>query len=167
MFTLDPQQSTPLVVQIVEGFRDLIQSGVLRPGAKAPSIRQFAHAHGVSVYTVVDAYDRLVALGYFVSRPHSGFFVRRRETPAPGSGARGQNYIFDSMWYLRRVFENRALRIKPGCGWLPGDWLFEDGLRRSLRGMAAEEVELGGYGEPKGFPLLRQLVRDLLAEQEI
>ena len=167
MFTLHPESSTPLVVQIVEGFGDLIQSGALRAGAKAPSIRQFAHAHGVSVYTVVDAYDRLVALGYFVSRPHSGFFVRRRESQVPGSGTRGQNYNFDSMWYLRRVFENRALRIKPGCGWLPGDWLFEEGLKRSLRGMAAEEVELGGYGEPKGFPLLRQLVRDLLTEQEI
>ena len=167
MFTLHPQSSTPLVVQIVEGFSELIQSGALRAGAKAPSIRQFAHAHGVSVYTVVDAYDRLVALGYFVSRPHSGFFVRRRENPAPGSGARGANHNFDSMWYLRRVFENRALRIKPGCGWLPGDWLFEEGLKRSLRSLAAEEVDLGGYGEPKGFLLLRQLVRDLLAEQEI
>lgn len=167
MFTLHPQSSTPLVVQIVEGFSDLIQSGALRVGAKAPSIRQFAHAHGVSVYTVVDAYDRLVALGYFVSRPHSGFFVRRRESPVPGSGVRGANYNFDSMWYLRRVFENRALRIKPGCGWLPSDWLFEEGLKRSLRSLAAEEVELGGYGDPKGFPLLRQLVRDLLAEQEI
>ena len=167
MFTLHPQSSTPLVVQIVEGFSDLIQGGALRAGAKAPSIRQFAHAHGVSVYTVVDAYDRLVALGYFVSRPHSGFFVRRRESPVQGSAARGVNYNFDSMWYLRRVFENRALRIKPGCGWLPGDWLFEEGLKRSLRSLAAEEVELGGYGEPKGFPLLRQLVRDLLAEQEI
>ena len=64
MFTLNPKSTSPLVVQIVEGFRDLIQSGNLRPGSKAPSIRQFAHAHGVSVYTVVDAYDRLVALGF-------------------------------------------------------------------------------------------------------
>lgn len=167
MFTLDPQQSTPLVVQIVEGFRDLIQSGALRPGAKAPSIRQFAHAHGVSVYTVVDAYDRLVAQGFFVSRPHSGFFVRRREVNANALRGQGTNYSFDSMWYLRRVFENRNLRMKPGCGWLPGEWLFEEGLRRSLRSLASEHVDLGGYGEPKGFPPLRQLVRDMLAEQEI
>ncbi len=171
MFSLNPKSTTPLVVQIVEGFRDLIQSANLRPGAKAPSIRQFAHAHGVSVYTVVDAYDRLVALGYFVSRPHSGFFVRQRETPARphpgGAPTESANYNFDSMWYLRRVFEARALRMKPGCGWLPGDWLFEEGLRRSLRTLAAENVDLGGYGEPKGFAPLRQLVRDLLAEQEI
>ena len=171
MFSLQPTSATPLVVQIVEGFRDLIASGSLRPGAKAPSIRQFAHAHGVSVYTVVDAYDRLVALGYFVSRPHSGFFVRQREGSqraiAAGESAEAPNYNFDSMWYLRRVFEARALKMKPGCGWLPGDWLFDEGLRRSLRHLASEGVELGGYGEPKGFLPLRQLVCDLLAEQEI
>ncbi|WP_127805011.1 PLP-dependent aminotransferase family protein [Hydrogenophaga sp. NH-16] len=171
MFSLNPKGATPLVVQIVEGFRAAIQSGGLRPGSKAPSIRQFAHAHGVSTYTVVDAYDRLVALGYFVSRPHSGFFVRQREAlarlSAGNAPAEAANYNFDSMWYLRRVFEARALRMKPGCGWLPGDWLFEEGMRRSLRTLAAENVDLGGYGEPKGFMPLRQLVRDLLAEQEI
>jgi DNA-binding transcriptional MocR family regulator len=167
MFSLNTQSPTPLVVQIVDGFRELIQSGSLRPGAKAPSIRQFAHAHGVSVYTVVDAYDRLVALGFFVSRPHSGFFVRRREVNAHAQAGAGPNHHFDSMWYLRRVFENRNLRMKPGCGWLPGEWLFEEGLRRSLRSLAADPVELGGYGEPKGFLPLRQLVRDMLAEQEI
>ncbi len=167
MFTLDSQHSTPLVTQIVEGYRGLIESGSLRPGAKAPSIRQFAHAHGVSVYTVVDAYDRLVALGYFVSRPHSGFFVRRREVLPITPGSAGAHFNFDSMWYLRRVFENRNLRMKPGCGWLPGEWLFEEGLRRSLRSLASDPVDLGGYGEPKGFLPLRQLVRDMLAEQEI
>ena len=61
MFCLNPQSSTPLVLQVVEGFRQLVEDGSLRAGAKLPSIRQFAHAHGVSVYTVVDAYDRLVA----------------------------------------------------------------------------------------------------------
>ena len=57
MFSLNPQASTPLVLQVVEGFRQLVEDGTLRAGAKLPSIRQFAHAHGVSVYTVVDAYE--------------------------------------------------------------------------------------------------------------
>jgi DNA-binding transcriptional MocR family regulator len=167
MFSLHPQSSTPLVLQIVEGFRLVIENGSLRAGSKAPSIRQFAHAHEVSVFTVVDAYDRLVAQGYFASRPHSGFFVKQR--PATDSGVPGQapNFSFDSMWYLRRIFENRALRMKPGCGWLPGDWLFQEGVRRSLRSLATDDMDFGGYGEPKGYPPLRQLVRDLLAEQEI
>jgi len=168
MLTLNPQSSTPLVLQIVTAFRRAIDEGELRAGSKAPSIRQFAHAHNVSVFTVVDAYDRLVAQGYFASRPHSGFFVKQRPTSSvtepPGHGP---NFSFDSMWYLRRIFENRALRMKPGCGWLPGDWLFQDGVRRGLRSLAADDVDVGGYGEPKGFLPLRQLVVEMLAEQEI
>ena len=167
MFTLAPQSPTPLVTQIVEGFRRLIEDGSMRAGAKAPSIRQFAHAHGVSVFTVVDAYDRLVAQGLFSSRPHSGFFVRQRQVADVAVPGHGPNFSFDSMWYLRRIFENRALKSKPGCGWLPSDWLFQDGVKRSLRTLAADEVDLGGYGEPKGYAPLRKLVRDLLAEQEI
>lgn len=167
MFSLNPQSSTPLVLQIVEGFRLIIQDGSLRAGSKAPSIRQFAHTQGVSVFTVVDAYDRLVAQGYFASRPHSGFFVKPRLIAEAGAAGHGPNFSFDSMWYLRRIFENRALRMKPGCGWLPSDYVFQEGMRRSLRSLAADNVDLGGYGEPKGFPPLRQLVCDLLAEQEI
>ncbi|MDB5778761.1 MAG: transcriptional regulator, GntR family [Polaromonas sp.] len=167
MFVLDPQSTVALVTQIVGGFRQMVDDGALRPGAKLPSIRQFAHAHGVSVYTVVDAYDRLVALGYFQSQANSGFFVRSRASPAAVPLGASSQYSFDSMWYLRRIFENRALRCKPGCGWLPGDWLFTEGMRRSLRNLAAEDVDLGGYGEPKGYPLLRQVVRDLLASREV
>lgn len=171
MLTLHPHSATPLVTQIVDGMRRLIEEGVLRAGTKVPSIRQFAHAHEVSVFTVVEAYDRLVAQGWLVSRPHSGFFVRRRMAATPGptplAAASGSAASFDAMWYLRKIFENRHLSMKPGCGWLPGEWLFEDGVRRSLRALAAEEIDLGGYGDPKGFPALRQWIREQLAEQEI
>lgn len=167
MFTLNPQSATPLVLQIVAGFCAAIDGGELRPGSKAPSIRQFAHAHNVSVFTVVDAYDRLVAQGYFASRPHSGFFVKQRPSSVTELPGPGPNFSFDSMWYLRRIFENRTLRMKPGCGWLPGDWLFQDGVRRGLRSLAADDVDLSGYGEPKGYLPLRKLVRELLSEQEI
>jgi DNA-binding transcriptional MocR family regulator len=167
MFTLDSHSPTPLVSQIVDGFRRLVEDGTLRAGAKLPSIRQFAASHEVSVYTVVDAYDRLVALGFFASRPHSGFFVRSRASGALAQTSTRGNYTFDSMWYMRRIFENRSLGSKPGCGWLPSDWLFGEGVKRSLRALAAEEVDLGGYGEPKGYPPLRQLVRDLLAEHQV
>jgi DNA-binding transcriptional MocR family regulator len=167
MFALNPKSSVPLVTQIVGGFRQMVDDGALRAGAKLPSIRQFAHAHGVSVYTVVDAYDRLVALGYFLSQAHSGFFVRSRASQGTSALSGMAQYSFDSMWYLRSIFENRALRSKPGCGWLPGDWLFGEGVRRSLRNLATEDVDLGGYGEPKGYLPLRQVVRDLLASREV
>lgn len=168
MLQLQPQSPVPLVTQIVDGLRLQIEEGALRAGTKLPSIRQFAHGHAVSVFTVVEAYDRLVAQGFLVSRPHSGFFVRQRATqggPAAAHAVRSEG--FDSMWYLRKIFENRHLAIKAGCGWLPSDWLFEDGLRRGLRMLAADDADLGGYGDPKGFPPLRQLIVTALAEQEV
>ena len=85
MFVLDPKSTTPLVTQIVTGFRQMVDDGSLRAGAKAPSIRQFAHAHGVSVYTVVDAYDRLVALGMKGTPGDDTCCARHNH----GAGARG------------------------------------------------------------------------------
>lgn len=170
MLSLQPASAVPLVTQIVEGLAAQIEQGALRAGTKVPSIRQFAHAHQVSVFTVVEAFDRLVAQGWLVSRPHSGFFVRRRSAPAPLAAqpaAQAGAQAFDAMWYLRKIFESRHLAIKAGCGWLPGDWLFEEGLRRALRTLAADDAALGGYGDPKGYPPLRQFIAEAFAEQEV
>lgn len=167
MLTLDPQAAKPLVTQIVEALGRQIDEAALREGAKLPSIRQFAQAHGVSVFTVVEAYDRLVAQGYLVSRPHSGFFVRRRAAADAAEPVATAPQGFDSAWYLRRIFEHRHLAVKAGCGWLPGHWLFEDGLRRGLRALAADDADLGGYGDPKGYPPLRQAICEALAEQQV
>lgn len=167
MLILSPQSPTPLVTQIVEGLRRLIVEQSLRPGAKLPSIRAFAASHGVSVFTVVEAYDRLVAQGWLVSRTNAGFFVKRRgDAPAAGEAPR-PDLRFDARWYLQQIFESRSLSLKPGCGWLPNDWLFEEGVRRSLRQLATDGAELGGYGLPHGHLALRLLIAESLAEQQI
>ena len=169
MFTLEAHTSVPLVQQIVSNFINLIEENKLRAGAKLPSIRQFAKSHAVSVFTVADAYDRLVAQGYLVSRANTGFFVRRTafvDTPSAEGGIR-RRAPFDSMWCLREVFENRGLALKPGCGWLPDTWLFKEGVQRGFRALAADGNDLGGYGDPLGYKPLRQVIRDLMSEQEI
>ena len=166
MLVLHPQSSTPLVSQIVDGLRRLIAEQMLKPGTKLPSIRAFAASHGVSVFTVVEAYDRLVAQGWLVSRTQSGFFVRRRGSEAPGEPP-VPDLRFDARWYLQQIFESRGLSLKPGCGWLPNDWLFEDGLRRSLRQLATDGVEIGGYGLPHGHLALRLWIAESLAERQI
>ena len=68
MFELHPDSSTPLVNQIIDGLRELIDNQTLKPGAKVPSIRAFTASYSVSTFTVVEAYDRLVAQGLLVSR---------------------------------------------------------------------------------------------------
>src|SRR5947208_14015692 len=110
MFALKPDAPTPLVSQIVDGFRRLIADRALKPGAKLPSIRAFAASHNVSVFTVVEAYDRLVAQGWLASRANAGFFVKRRSGDVAAAGeAPRPDLRFDARWYLKQIFENRNL----------------------------------------------------------
>jgi DNA-binding transcriptional MocR family regulator len=167
MFTLLPDSPIPLVSQIVDGLRQRIADQILKPGAKLPSIRAFAASHNVSVFTVVEAYDRLVAQGWLVSRANAGFFEKRRAGEPAAGDAHANDPRFDARWYLKQIFENRHLAIKAGCGWLPHEWLFEEGVRRSLRQLSSEGVDLGGYGSPFGLAALRQLIAESLAEHQI
>jgi DNA-binding transcriptional MocR family regulator len=170
MLTLHPESATPLVTQIVDGLKRLIAEGALKAGAKLPSIRALAASHGVSVFTVVEAYDRLVAQGWLTSKAHAGFFVKRRSdivVPEQPAAPAPRDLHFDGRWYLQHIFESRGLALKAGCGWLPHDWLFEDGVRRSLRHLASDGVELGGYGLPHGHLELRRLIAEGLAEHQI
>ena len=168
MLELRPDSTTPLVNQIIDGLRGLIDTQTLKPGAKVPSIRAFAATYSVSTFTVVEAYDRLVAQGLLVSRGNAGFFVNRSagevlekqgHTPDPARPT------FNSEWYLQQIFETRQLAYKPGCGWLPNDWMFEDGLRRGLRQVAGSPLELTGYGDPMGLPELRALTAQNLQQE--
>ncbi|MEI2414807.1 PLP-dependent aminotransferase family protein [Orrella sp. JC864] len=167
MLTLRPDSATPLVNQIVEGLRALIETQALKHGAKLPSIRAFAASHAVSAFTVVEAYDRLVAQGLLTSRANMGFFVNRPAGGAAGTAeAAPAQPEFNTDWYLRQIFENRELAIKPGCGWLPHDWMFEEGVRRGMRQVAAGRLPLSGYGDPMGLPALRTLTAQNLATDQ-
>src|SRR6202046_3326670 len=74
-----------LVDQLVQWGRRRIDERVFRPGMRMPSIRKLAEDKGVSRFTVVEAYERLVAHGYLDSRRGSGFYVRERlAAPMPG-----------------------------------------------------------------------------------
>ena len=73
--TLTQSGEEPLVEQIVAGIKRQIDDRHLRPGTKLPSIRNFAESHKVSRFTVVEAYDRLVAMGYLASRRGAGFYT--------------------------------------------------------------------------------------------
>jgi len=170
MFSLDPGSQKPLVQQIVEHFQTLIKEEKLLSGMKIPSIRNFAEAHGVSVSTVVDAYDRLVAEGFLVPRQNAGFYVRSFQAGQYLSGDVGKqsDVRFDSKWMLRRIWENSTTDFNPGCGWLPEQWMDDEGLRRNLRNVSNHSSgSMTGYGSRKGYLPLRWKISDWLNEHEI
>lgn len=130
------------------------------PGARLRSVRAQAQAMEVSVSTVVEAYERLAAEGVIVARPGSGFYVAGPVAPLALSSIwpRPEREV-DPLWISRQSLESDAAVLKPGCGWLPSDWLYEDGMRRALRTLArAATLELTDYATPLGHPELRRFI---------
>src|ERR1700680_4249585 len=85
--TVSQNSGQPLADQIVAGIKRQIDDRHLRPGTKLPSIRNFAQSYSVSRFTVVEAYDRLVAMGCLQSRRGAGFYTAPAPAPAEATHA--------------------------------------------------------------------------------
>lgn len=68
--------SDSLYIHLYKCLKNDILSGVLTPGAKLPSKRSFAKNLGISVITVENAYEQLIAEGYVYSIPKRVFRSR-------------------------------------------------------------------------------------------
>jgi DNA-binding transcriptional MocR family regulator len=130
VFELTRNTSVPLVDQIVERVSKLIEHGQLAPGARLPSIRKLAKLLGASPFTVVDAYDRLVARGLIESRAGRGFFASPRRATSSlvaieASPDFGGDPGADALSLARFSMTQRSDLIAAGSGFLPENWLLE------------------------------------------
>lgn len=169
---LSRQAGESLVDQIVRSIESRIDDKLLRSGTRMPSIRQFAETHRVSRFTVVEAYDRLVAKGYLESRRGSGFYVRERSPMvATGSSPRLPEAMpqhLDVVWLVRNMFRQHPPQKMPGSGLLPSDWLDGELIANGLRAISRQNQSLLlQYGNPQGSLPLRQQLQLKLAELEI
>ncbi len=73
--SLDPGSDLPLYRQIVDHVWVKVAEGVLDPGEKLPTVRQWAVDLGVHPNTVARAYKELELLGVVVRRAGEGTFV--------------------------------------------------------------------------------------------
>lgn len=64
-----------LYEQLYNNLKDQIIAGDIRKGEKCPSIRNMASMLDVSVTTVMQAYNQLLAEGYIKNKPGSGYYV--------------------------------------------------------------------------------------------
>ncbi|ATQ76258.1 GntR family transcriptional regulator [Massilia violaceinigra] len=164
-----------LIDQIVRSVSSRIDDKLLRSGARMPSIRQFAATHGVSCFTVVASYDKLVAKGYVESRRGAGFFVRERSPLNAGERsmpdappAALEAKPLDVVWLIRNMFRPAPSQRVPGSGVLPSEWLDGPMIANALRAVSRQSgALLVNYGAPQGFLPLRQQLQLKLAELEI
>ena len=158
--TVSRNSGQPLADQIVAGIKRQIDDRHLRPGTKLPSIRNFAQSYNVSRFTVVEAYDRLVAMGCLQSRRGAGFYTApalapaEATHPAPSDNLRRNEEL---VWLIRRQLEADEDTLLAGGAWLPNSWLDETGIRQSLNVLARKNgVHLLEYGRPFGYLPLRE-----------
>jgi GntR family transcriptional regulator/MocR family aminotransferase len=167
---LDRSAGASLQDQIVGYFRAAVLAGRLEAGTRVPSSRALAVDHGIARITAVQAYERLVAEGYLVTRPGSGLFVaeslpehpvrpparpRRAGVKAPRLGASDR-----ALSLPPRPLENLPLSAGlPALDRFPwSDW-----ARITARLLRDRPHALLGYGDPRGERELRAAIAQYLA----
>jgi DNA-binding transcriptional MocR family regulator len=155
------------VAAISDHLRSRILAGQSSPGERLPSVRALARSHHVSPFTAARVYELLVAEGLIEARRGSGYYVARDAEACGASSPPGPEPLVDSIWALRRDYDSRSLQVDAGCGWLPPEWLFGEGVRTALTQVARRPaVYAGRYGSAYGLRALRHhLARQLTLRQ--
>src|SRR5258706_1928950 len=81
---VDRASATPFYRQLYDAFRDAILERRLRAGQRVPSTRALAAELRISRLPILNAFEQLVAEGYFESGIGSGTFVARSVPGKPG-----------------------------------------------------------------------------------
>jgi len=168
---LRPQSNAPKATrttEVMNAIRAKVASRALAADDRLPSIRSFAATMGVSPSTVVEAYDRLAAEGLIRARPGSGFYVSSVALPplALTKDQPQRDRAVDPFWVSRQSLDAGSGTMKPGCGWLPADWMPTDALRRAFRAVArADDAVLADYGATRGSPTLRRMLMARFADE--
>jgi DNA-binding transcriptional MocR family regulator len=194
---LTKSTSLTLAEQLSSRFAERINSRLLAPGARLPSVRQCALQQQVSPSTVVAAYDLLLASGQVEARKNRGFFVRESNSNH-GSNNRSnlalagvfinsnainnitnKNAVIvadkivnpaNAAMLIRGMFHQTNDKPQPGMGVFPPDWLaasFVTSAVRKVTSGAALQQFSFQYGEPKGDAGLRRSLSNKLADINI
>lgn len=185
--------SQSLTEQLSARFAERIRSRLLAPGARLPSVRQCAQQQGVSVSTVVAAYDHLLAQGLVVAHKNRGFFVRDASLNAAIAHAQQASSAIkkvagstnpdapswntatwmsarqapvDATALIRGMFHKVSNKPQPGMGVFPPEWLdtsFMPAAVRKVTGVSALREFSLSYGEPMGDSGLRRALSQKLS----
>lgn len=172
---VDRASPTPLYRQLYDGFREAILEGRLRAGQRVPSTRSLAAELRISRLPLLNAFDQLVAEGFFESRVGAGTVVAPR---VPGNAAplpRSKLRAAAARQGRRAVSRDTGLVLRTeGDPWLRGWGAFRVSQpavdhfpfeiwsrlvgRRGREGRGAPASPDMGYGDPMGHRPFREAV---------
>src|SRR5215831_6898915 len=153
-----------LSAEIHRQLRRAILDGRLRPGEFLPPTRELARRLSVARTTVTVAYDRLSGEGFVASRVGAGTFVAEHARPPLRESSRRQadgalrpRPVWNSIPLSTAFARPAQFDFRTG---LPDGSLFpHDRWRRLVSGaLRSETVRAGVYGDPAGYPPLRDAI---------
>src|SRR5882762_9977631 len=121
--TLDYRTKTPMYRQLYDWFRTAIIDGQMRPGQRVPSTRSLATELKISRIPVLNAYEQLLAEGYFETFVGAGTCVARSipdDTLSPPTVKAGKGHpeIVEKRGPRRLSRRGGALSHQPPQSWL-------------------------------------------------
>jgi DNA-binding transcriptional MocR family regulator len=157
-----PRQLPHRYEELAGFITSLVNNGTLRPGARAPSLRQICRQRRTSLSTALQAYRLLEDQGVLEARPQSGFYVAKGgavalETPAISRPPRRATQVSVSGVVLKLLEHAADPRLVPlGCAIPSAELLAAGKLDRFLaRAARMKGNEYNVYTLPKGDPRLR------------
>lgn len=75
LISLNADSPQAIYIQLANGITNLIQTGVLKPGSKLPSIREMARQLKLNPNTIVAAYEEMITQGWIYSKSRSGVII--------------------------------------------------------------------------------------------
>src|SRR6202045_4577051 len=121
--SIDYRAKTPLYRQLYDWFRRTITDGQVRPGQRVPSTRSLAAELKISRIPVLNAYEQLLAEGYFETFVGAGTCVARSipdDTLSPPTvkARKGHPEIVEKRGPRRLSRRGAALAHMPAQSWL-------------------------------------------------
>src|SRR6266852_4234087 len=176
---LDYRTKTPMYRQLYDWFRTAIIAGQMRPGQRVPSTRSLAAELKISRIPVLNAYEQLLAEGYFETFVGAGTCVARSIpddtlSPPAAKARKEPQEIVEKRGARRMSRRGAALTRIPAQSWLDnlgafrvslpaldhfpiGVWskLVAQHSRRPPRGIMA-------YGNAMGYLPFREAIAEYL-----
>lgn len=153
-YSINKQPGKPLYEGLYEAIRFDILNGKLKAGQQLPSKREMAAGNGISITTVLNAYQQLLKEGYLISVEKRGYYVADLEAvpithdPSPFQKQPCQ----ETTWGVDFRSNNIMYRAFP-----LGTW------KKVLREILSEyDTELVTRSDFYGIPLLRTQIAEYL-----
>ncbi len=153
--------------QLVDQLRAQIEAHIWPAGEKLPSLRQQAEQSGLSLMTVMHAYEVLESQGWIIAKPQSGYYVAPR---AAASRARlptqeiGKTHQADTNSFVFDVLQaTRDPAIVPFGSAFPDPELFPQ--RQLMRSLVKVSHHLKATDALDNLPPGNEALRKILAQR--